>query len=100
MLTPSSGLCLSMQRVEFVGWDSQALLFDCSYGSLYSLVLGVALQVARFISHKPSVEEIRDDYPGVTVLKGVDFSRIPALLLEMQEMMDYKYVNFFFEESL
>ncbi|XP_069989616.1 uncharacterized protein [Penaeus vannamei] len=47
-------------------------------------------KVARFISHKPSVEEIRDDYPGVTVLKGVDFSRIPALLLEMQEMMDYK----------
>ncbi|XP_037774005.1 uncharacterized protein LOC119570269, partial [Penaeus monodon] len=54
------------------------------------LVIGVAFQCARFISHKPSVEEIRDDYPGVTVLKGVDFSRIPALLLEMQEMMDYK----------
>ncbi|XP_042872014.1 uncharacterized protein LOC122253203 isoform X3 [Penaeus japonicus] len=47
-------------------------------------------KIARSISHKPSVEEIRDDYPGVTVLKSVDFSRIPALLLEMQEMMENK----------
>lgn len=80
--------------MKFVAWNQSGIIPDCNYDILHSLVIGVAFQVARFISHKPSVEEIRDDYPGVTVLKGVDFSRIPALLLEMQEMMDYKYVKF------
>ncbi|XP_071533613.1 uncharacterized protein [Panulirus ornatus] len=44
-------------------------------------------KIARSVSHKPSVTEIRRIYPGVTVLSDVDFSRIPSLFFEMQEMM-------------
>ncbi|XP_045584677.1 uncharacterized protein [Procambarus clarkii] len=47
-------------------------------------------KVARSVSHKPSVAKIQSIYPGITVLSDVDFSRIPSIVLEMQEIMSYR----------
>ncbi|KAG7172224.1 Testis-specific zinc finger protein topi-like [Homarus americanus] len=46
-------------------------------------------KVARSVSHRPSVSQIRSIYPGVTLLRDVDFSRVPSVILQMQEMMSY-----------
>ncbi|CAL4082373.1 unnamed protein product, partial [Meganyctiphanes norvegica] len=45
-------------------------------------------KVSNSLPHKPSVEEIQQQYPGVKVLNNVDFTRIPRLLMEMNQMMD------------
>lgn len=50
------------------------------------------LQIANSLPHKPSVAEIKAQYPGVTVLSDVDFSRIPYLLMEMRENMSDRCV--------
>lgn len=44
-------------------------------------------KVVRSVSHKPSVAMIQSTYPGITVLSDVDFTRIPSIITEMQEMM-------------
>lgn len=44
-------------------------------------------KIANALPHKPSVAEIKAQYPGVTVLSDVDFTRIPFLLMEMRENM-------------
>ncbi|XP_045122962.1 uncharacterized protein LOC123511275 isoform X2 [Portunus trituberculatus] len=48
-------------------------------------------KIAEALTHKPSISEIRAQYPGVTVLGDVDFSRVPFLLMEMRECMSDRH---------
>lgn len=48
-------------------------------------------KIAEALTHKPSVAEIKAQYPGVTVLGDVDFSRVPFLLMEMKECMSDRH---------
>ncbi|KAG0724070.1 hypothetical protein GWK47_041412 [Chionoecetes opilio] len=48
-------------------------------------------KIAKELPHKPSVAEIKAQYPGVTVLGDIDFSRLPFLMMEMQEFMSDRH---------
>lgn len=85
---------------EIMTHFSQKVIHRMSSRTFNYYQLLISLQIARSVSHKPSVADIQRIYPGVTVLGDVDFSRVPSLFIEMQEMMSDRFVmikpRFFF----